>query len=196
MNEITLIYLTAVAVLVAGAVWFKILRPMLEDFGILRPIDGRAVSTVSRDAPAVVMSRREDAPASFPNDGSRRSHAAEQDRERPGTAARSAFPAGVPTLAEQLTELSDDELLTLLAQLPGDADGWRFADSRLAKFIGGRIEDRVTQVRAARGTPARRRAMRILPIHHNGQRYEAQLPPRRGSYYPDDPALEPQPPPA
>jgi hypothetical protein len=53
-----------------------------------------------------------------------------------------------------LTECDDDDLLMLLASVQSADDDYRFADSRIAKFVGGRIEDRVGQVRAMRGKPA------------------------------------------
>jgi predicted outer membrane lipoprotein len=70
----------------------------------------------------------------------------------------------VPDLMEQLATLTDDELLDILARLPGEDDDYRFAESRIAKFIPGRVEDRLAQVRAARGTekpPAPGRQLRI-----------------------------------
>jgi hypothetical protein len=80
----------------------------------------------------------------------RGSYAVEPSWDRDGTPA--AFQ--VPTIAELLEQLSDDDLLAELA-LMKDANGNpKYADSRIAKFIGGRVEDRVKQVRDVRGTEA------------------------------------------
>ena len=84
-----------------------------------------------------------------PNSAERRSAAVEQPTEQPGTAA--AFP--VPALVAALEQLDDEALLDILAQLKKDG-GERFTDSRIAKFIGGRIEDRVAQVRDVRAKSA------------------------------------------
>jgi hypothetical protein len=83
-----------------------------------------------------------------PNGTEQRSYAAERSTEPSGT--QPSEP--VPDLAEQLAELDDDELLNILALLPGEDDDYRFAESRIAKFIPGRVEDRLAQVRDARGT--------------------------------------------
>ena len=84
-----------------------------------------------------------------PNSAERRSYAVEQPTEQPGTAA--AFP--VPALVAALEQLDDEVLLDILAQLKKDGCE-RFADSRIAKFVGGRIEDRVAQVRDVRAKSA------------------------------------------
>lgn len=100
-----------------------------------------------------------------------RSNAVERSTEQPGT-----YPAElVPILVEHLATLDDDVLLDILALLPGEDDGYRFAESRVAKFIPGRVEDRLTQVRDIRGTqkpppPGRQlrvkdeRGERMIPI--------------------------------
>lgn len=77
-----------------------------------------------------------------------RSDAVERRAEPSGTPATEP----VPDLVEQLAALDDDALLDILALLPGDGEDWRFAESRIAKFIPGRVEDRLTQVRDIRGT--------------------------------------------
>lgn len=82
---------------------------------------------------------------------------------------RSAEPSGtqpsepVLDLLEQLAAL-DDALLDLLALLPGEGDDYRFAESRVAKFIGGRVEDRLSQVRDIRGTQKPPPSGRMLHI--------------------------------
>ena len=74
--------------------------------------------------------------------GSRDSHAVEPHTEQSGT-----------SLVEQLEQLTDDELLDILARVRA-GDDWRWADSRIAKFVGGRTEDRVAAVREVRGKDA------------------------------------------
>lgn len=76
-----------------------------------------------------------------------RSYAVGQRTEQTGTADRNA----VPSLSEHMGTLSDDALLAELA-LVTNADGTlKYAESRIAKFIGGRVEDRIAQVRVVRG---------------------------------------------
>lgn len=89
-----------------------------------------------------------------------RSYAVEQPRERPGTEAGN----DVPGLADQLGTLDDDQLLDILAELRDEAGEYRFAESRVAKFIGGRVEDRLAQVRAVRGTEPPVPSGRVLRV--------------------------------
>ncbi len=63
-------------------------------------------------------------------------------------------PAGTTfgTVVDYLEHCDDEALLDILAQLM-DAEGdYRFAESRVAKFIPGRVEDRLAQVRVVRDT--------------------------------------------
>jgi hypothetical protein len=83
----------------------------------------------------------------FPIEGSHRSYAVEQGSEQPGTGG--AFH--VPPLWEQLGTLSDDELLDILARVVDEDGEPRFAESKIGRFVGGRLEDRIAQVRAVRG---------------------------------------------
>lgn len=101
------------------------------------------------------------------NGGSRRSDAVERDREQVGTSV--SFP--VPEIVVWLERASDDALLDILAQIKTTDGEERFADSRIAKFIGGRIEDRVAQVRAAREkiAPAPQAQGRAIPVAHRGR---------------------------
>jgi hypothetical protein len=89
-----------------------------------------------------------------------RSHAVEQPREPSGTAVGNDGP----DLVEQLEHLDDDALLDILAQLRGADGEYRYAESRVAKFIGGRVEDRLTQVRDVRGTEKPAPAGRLLKV--------------------------------
>lgn len=90
----------------------------------------------------------------------RRSYAVEQHAELPGTAP----VEHVPDLVEQLSRLDDDGLLGVLAQLRTQAGEYRFAESRVAKFIPGRLEDRLAQVREVRGTTPPTPAGRVLYV--------------------------------
>lgn len=101
------------------------------------------------------------------NTWEQRSYAAERPTERLGTGIGNSVPA----LAKHLGTLADDQLLAELA-LVVNADGsFKYADSRIAKFIGGRVEDRVAQVREVRGVvaPPKKVATKEYP-----QRTEAQ----------------------
>lgn len=103
-----------------------------------------------------------------------------------GNAVPDLVPDGVPPhgnagnidagtkiiVASFLTECDDDELLTTLASVRGADGDYRFADSRIAKFVGGRIEDRVKEVRALRGKPAPPRAnARMVEVRAADQVY-------------------------
>jgi len=48
-----------------------------------------------------------------------------------------------------LGTLTDDQLLDILARVQFDGD-YRFAESKIGRFIGGRLEDRILQVRQIR----------------------------------------------
>jgi hypothetical protein len=88
-----------------------------------------------------------------------RSYAVEQRREQMGTEDGN----DVPDLAELLEQLDDDQLLDILARLQSEDGAFRFAESRVAKFVGGRVEDRLAQVRDVRGTekPPSGRLLRV-----------------------------------
>ena len=103
-------------------------------------------------------------PAQPQNDGNWRSDAVEQDREPLGTGNGNSVPDPVALLEQ----LSDDELLDILARVKLPSGGERFADSRIAKFIGGRVEDRVEQVRVVRAKPAPQPQGRAIPVRERG----------------------------
>jgi len=92
------------------------------------------------------------------------SHAAERSWELLRTEAGN----DVPDLVEQLEALDDDSLLDLLAQLCDEDGEWRFAESRVAKFIPGRVEDRLAQVRDVRGTEKPVPPGRVLRVRDSG----------------------------
>lgn len=100
----------------------------------------------------------------FPNDGNRRSYAVEPSLKPSGSGG--AFR--VPTIAEQLEQLSEDELLVELARVRDINGNPKYADSRIAKFIGGRVEDRVAQVRDVRGTEPPQKPAAQLRVRDNG----------------------------
>ena len=101
------------------------------------------------------------------NGGNRRSDAVERDREQAGTGNGNS----VPTVAELLSDLTDDDVLRELANAKTPDGDDRWTDSRIAKFIGGRIEDRVAQVRAVREkhAPAPQAQGRAIPVSHRGR---------------------------
>lgn len=88
-----------------------------------------------------------------------RSYAVEPNPEHSGTEVGNA----VPGFREQLGTLADDVLLRELALVVNEDGTFKYAESRIAKFIGGRVEDRIAQVRAVRGTPAPAKAARVDP---------------------------------
>jgi hypothetical protein len=94
------------------------------------------------------MSSQERSHIYDPITSSHRSYAVEPTLEPAGTDDGNSVPA----LWEQLGTLSEDELLDILARVKDANGNPKFADSRIAKFIGGRVEDRVAQVRDVRGT--------------------------------------------
>lgn len=120
----------------------------------------RALAVRRRPALPISLMFRSSAPSphSARNNAERRSYAAERPTEPLGTGIGNSVPA----LAEQVGTLSDDALLRELALVLA-ADGTpKYAESRIAKFIGGRVEDRIAQVRAVRGVPA---PPKIAPIN-------------------------------
>lgn len=109
-----------------------------------------------------ITSSGEGGARSFPIASSPRSPAENGPMEPPGTDPMEPVPA----LRSTLARLTDDEMLEELALLPGDVDGYRYADSRIAKFIGGRVDDRLAQVRDVRGraAPIKGRALKVRDI--------------------------------
>ena len=73
----------------------------------------------------------------------RRSYAVDRLSDQPGT-------VGGNEVLAWLERCSDDAVLDILARVKMIDGSDRYADSRIAKFIGGRIEDRIVQVRAVR----------------------------------------------
>lgn len=101
----------------------------------------------------------------FPIGSSHRSYAMEQGLEPSGTQTGNPVPA----IWEQLGTLSDDQLLDILARVKTPTGEYKYADSRIAKFVGGRVEDRVAQVRDVRGTePPPPKPAAVLRVRDNG----------------------------
>ena len=103
-------------------------------------------------------------PAQAQNGEEWRSDPVERGSEQSGTGNGNSVPDPVALLEQ----LSDDALLDLLARVKLPSGGERFADSRIAKFIGGRVEDRVEQVRAVRAKPAPPPQGRAIPVRERG----------------------------
>ena len=95
--------------------------------------------------PRPITSSRAAVPDRAKSDSSHGSYAAEPRTE---PSMGTTFPA----VLAYLEQCDDDQLLDILAQIRS-GDDYRFVDSRIAKFIPGRTEDRQEQVRAARGEP-------------------------------------------
>lgn len=162
------IFAACVVFLCAGLLWFNVLRPVLEDYGVI---------VADKD-----MSTSDDVPIYQENIAERRSYAVEQVTEQAGTGGAEH----VPNIVIEIGTYSDEALLNILARVR-DADGeYRFAESRIGRFIGGRLEDRIAQVRHARGVVEQPKPQGyITPIAGR---------PTKASYY-DNPELEYQSPP-
>lgn len=90
-------------------------------------------------------------------------NAMEPDREpTPGN----GFPADTQVVAF-LGTLSDSALLDILAQVK-QGEQWAFAESRIGKFIPGRVEDNIALVRRVRGeaAPSPARIIRVNGGEH------------------------------
>jgi len=128
--------------------------------GLLSMLYGWIVQTYDR-----IMSRYvATVPDQRTNEREHRSDAAEQHRNGGELTTGTTFG----TVVDYLEHCDDDTLLDILAQIT-DAEGdYRFAESRVAKFIPGRVEDRLAQVRAVRDTtppPPPGRQLRVRDDH-------------------------------
>lgn len=72
--------------------------------------------------------------------------------ERDGNGVERPAGTSFRSVVDYLERCDDDTLLDILAQLSNVDGDYRFAESRVAKFIPGRVEDRLAQVRAVRDT--------------------------------------------
>ncbi len=153
--------------------------------------DDRYAPTIRRALVSFIMSRWAIVPVRPGNEREQRSYAAEQGREQPGTGVREH----VPDLAEQLGTCSDDELLDILSRVPGADDTYRFAESRVGRFIGGRLEERIAQVRAVRGVAEAEPPGRPLRVRDTGGERVIPFVDARRHYVEPDPELRYQDPP-
>jgi hypothetical protein len=80
------LYLTAAAVVSCGAIWFYILRPALEDWGVLAPRDVND----NADVPPVVMSRSAPEAGPLPPSDLRQTAAPDQTDAPPEPVVKSA----------------------------------------------------------------------------------------------------------
>lgn len=119
------------------------------------------VDDVKRGEGFTFMSRR---PAAVPDSPHIAAEQRSQAQEQPGNRAEHSDGTWFRSLIADLEQCSDDELLALLAQLRGADGDFRYAESRVAKFIGGRIEDRIDQVRDVRGTTPPQAPGRVLRV--------------------------------
>lgn len=123
--------------------------------GLLSFLIGWVVRTWDR-----IMSRYAAVPVAEENTREHGSYAAEPFAELTRTVGAEL----VPYLAELLSDLDDDQVLEVLARVT-DSDGDpRYAESTIAKFIPGRVADRLDQVRAVRGTAPPPPVGRVLKI--------------------------------
>lgn len=113
----------------------------------------------------VITSISDDVPENNQRRAEQRSYAVEQGAEQVGTGSMEH----VPSLVEQLEQLSDDALLDILARVQDEDGEARFAESRIGRFIGGRLEDRIAEVRKVRGVlPPPAPPERVLRVRDNG----------------------------
>lgn len=119
----------------AGFLWFFVVRPILEGWGIIR---ARDYVTTDDHAEAERIA------------GTPGRNAVERPTERP---SGNPVPINRSALfARILSTLPEDELIDTLAQMTNPDGSWRYAESRIGKFAPGRLEDRIEQVRRIRGT--------------------------------------------
>jgi hypothetical protein len=119
----------------------------------------------TRPVKARDMSSRAYVPAAAPIQAERRSYAMEQPTEQMGTEDEERVPA----IVAYLEQMTDDQLLDILAMVANDDGSPRFAESKVGRFIGGRLEDRIAQVRDVRGSvPPPPKPQPVLRVRDNG----------------------------
>lgn len=117
---------------------------------------------------AAFTSSRAGVPAAGTNGRSRLSAAVEQDGNEWEQDGGIAVPG---SLVARVQAMPEGELMGMLALLTDENGDWRYSDSRLAKFAGGRVADRMEQIRELREgvrpsePPEPKRA---IPMRHNG----------------------------
>lgn len=110
--------------------------------------------------------RQDDVPAA----PERRSQATERLGNAPEPPLGNTFPPPVPaplSLVGRMEAMPHERLVGAMALFKNEDGTWRYAESRLAKFAGGRVEDRIAEIRAIRGeTPP---PARVIPHRVNGE---------------------------
>jgi len=105
-------------------------------------------------------------PASVSSGTEQRPQAVEQAGDEPEQGRRNMFQDHVAAVSK----MTDDQRLALLALLTDDDGEWLYAETRVARFIGGRVEDRQSQIRAIRGEDAPPpEPGRVIPHRVNGE---------------------------
>lgn len=158
------LHLSDIPLIAAGVLIFLALLIHEVWLPAVRSFAGSCLALLRAVAWDDIMSRaRQAVPTRAANQTEQRSDAAEPGREPSGTEAGNL----VPDILERLEALDDDQLLDILALLRDDQGEYRFAESRVAKFIPGRVEDRLTQVREIRGTEKPLPPGRVLRVRDN-----------------------------
>lgn len=143
------LYMALSAFLILGVVWFYLLRPALVDWGWIVDAVEEDLSSVSAPSSPEIMSRTGDVPGSRGGGVPPHSQAGNALGNRPEHGTGTPFRSAI----QSLEHADDTALLDILAAVRGADGEYRFAESRIAKFVGGRIEDRIIQVRRARHLP-------------------------------------------
>lgn len=118
-----------------------------------------------------IMSRF--APAVPANEQKQREHRSQAAEQR-GNGAEQPAGTSFRSVIDYLERCDDDTLLNILANLSSADGDYRFAESRIAKFIPGRVEDRLAQVRAVRDIPPPAPLPRMLTVRD--EKGERQIP--------------------
>ena len=162
------IYLAAAGFLAVGLLWFFIVRPMLEDFGVIAR--GEDVNTIPDVAP----------------------HNLTEVESMPAPVQTSSelvrINENIPT---SKTVLTDAELAAVLAPLKKVDGSWWLSANKIHEIVGGQRADVLAVVRAARPELAPsnddRPARAIVVRDRSG---EHRIPIERRERYYDDPELE------
>lgn len=146
------LYLFAAAVLVLGVLWFHVIAPMLEGFGLL--------PSVKDEQPA---------PAEVTSSGREQQYA-------PVVSDTSIKAVSIPPLAPNATER---EIVRWLAGLK-TADTWRYSANAIYALVKGNRNDVLAWVRQARGLEDDEPALVQLPEQPHIQVPAYEPPPGRG----------------
>lgn len=181
MDGVVLFYLAAAATLVAGVLWFRVVRPMLEGFRVIAPASGvrseplESRESVNKNTPPLVE--------------------AQTPPEKERTSSELIRISDTePPQKPRLTELEAARTLARMQKVDGS---WWLSANKIHEIVGGQRSEVLDAVRDERPDPAVR-AVRATPSddtqparvvtvrHRDGE--------RRITWYPDDPALEFEPP--